>query len=298
MRSSSNSGSSFQLATYNIWFQDVHVEERMTAIAENLLSLNNADSPLWFIGLQEVTHDLSPLLSPFLESAGYTMVYQPFESYGTAMGVHEDCKVLKSGFVRFQTTIMDRGMLYAIARLPQSEQEVLVVTTHLESYLGPQQNGASQRRNQVREVKQFCEKHLTERPSLQMAVVMGDLNWDDERPRSSKGTDVPLMSLLDAKWKDSWRETHPSNDTGYTYDSKMNPMLRGALRRRFDRCMIRPQPPASVVLEESKMVGQEALPGLVWKKQYEYPPGNVVVSDRAVCASDHFGLVVKVRTQG
>jgi endonuclease/exonuclease/phosphatase family metal-dependent hydrolase len=138
---------------------------------------------------------------------------------------------------------------------------------------------------------------LEERPDLQLAVIMGDLNWDDERPRTSKGTDVPLMSLFDERWNDAWRETHPGTDTGYTYDSKLNPMLRGALRRRFDRCLVRPKSAEKVFLEETSLVGQRALSGLIWKKQYEYPPGNVVVSDREVCASDHFGLVVKVRIE-
>jgi endonuclease/exonuclease/phosphatase family metal-dependent hydrolase len=272
------------IATYNIWFGTTgHEDRRMEAILENL-----APYAPNLIGFQEVTLNLAQLLCPLLESLDYHTILQPFRSYGCAVACKVD-KVLQSGFYPFANSQMDRGIVWALVE--KDDREILFTTTHLESYIDASSTGGPEREAQLLEMTKFCEQCLQERPTVAMAIVTGDLNWDDERPRSS-AHNRELMSLVDGTtWIDTYRKVEPKA-SGFTYDQKENPMLGGSkIRRRFDRILVRSRDKDMLRVTSSTIVGKEALPGL----SYVVPPTRFQgPKTRLVAPSDHFGLVTKL----
>ena len=130
--------------------------------------------------------------------------------------------------------------------------------------------------------------------NLQLAVITGDLNWDDESRNPADPELLPHMT--NPSWKDAWVETHgPINNKnrGYTYDGKDNVMLSNSLRRRFDRCLTLSRTsstttPTTFAATKAHRIGQRAIPGLTFEKKNPY---NNTSRSCPVCPSDHFGLV-------
>lgn len=336
----------FSIVTYNIWFGQAHPTKRMMEISNLICNLHDK-KPL-FIGLQEVTNDLLNDLFPLLQSLGYTMITQDdcFHSYGVAIAVLTSiygndkneqyiAQTIKSGFHPYQETIMGRGLLWVHARITNEQPtsssshfDVLFTTTHLESFIPKNQyslpdthnhDGAKARKSQIKEAVSFCfnyrQKQITVSSSgsngIKALFITGDLNWDDERKgKGSNCTDEPLLPTINTpslSWIDAWKDCN-SNQEGYTYDSKLNPMLKGNLRRRFDRCLCyingdtgkkqQQGDEEKLFVNNAQLIGTEAIEGIEWKKEvaeYKYgkPTGATTIQTRAVCPSDHFGLYVQ-----
>jgi endonuclease/exonuclease/phosphatase family metal-dependent hydrolase len=277
------------LVSYNIWFDSAHQRQRMQALHEAILSTSG---PLpRFIGLQEVTASLAATLIPLLESTGYQIVSQQPNAlaYGCALALQVD-EVVDSGFCPFRDSIMGRGILWAHTRV--EGQSILFTTTHLESYVrnynGGTYTGAPQRESQLQQMKQFCERFLSK---VNVAIITGDLNWDDER-KKSKGADKPMMDILGDEWMDAWR-VHRPKEEGYTYDSKESAMLRGNLRRRFDRCLFCSN--SRVTIQDTELIGTKKIPNLIWEKDPHPMAKNRNVVQLPVLPSDHFGLRVTLQ---
>lgn len=292
----------FQAATYNLWFGprrdgSPHAEQRMQAVADLLLA--RTDPPLYFAAFQELTHSLDEALFPLLESAGYRIIRQPldhpmFLPYGVALAVHQSLTFLDGSWKPYRYTKMDRGFVFARCHLPNG-LTCVVTSTHLESFNGKDDNGSPVRQNQLLEMEEFCNKHIEEK-TADLAIMMGDLNWDDAR----KNPDDPVLDdvLTSVEWKDAWLETNHLRSTvdakkGFTYDPKLNPMLGGSLRRRFDRCLIRKARHIQTNLVSTALVGTESLPGLSHQKTNPY---NNSVRTVPTAPSDHFCVVTQIQT--
>lgn len=295
----------FQVASWNVWFgpQNLpagqpHASARMKALARHLLHAHNPDTnPLWAIGFQEVIDELAVHLFPLLEHAGYQIFRQPDCAYGCAIAIYtrgpKACTLLDASWQPYQATQMDRGFMYARIQLPFSGKQVLFTTTHLESWINTQFTGTQQRQRQLQELESFCNEQMQTYPSLKSAIMTGDMNWDDERPRAT-GNDPVMSTVLRTPWNDSFLSTRTSaRDMGYTYDAKENPMLGGNLRRRFDRCLVRNTFDGSVQVNGTQLVGKEALVSLTWKK---LNPFNQTYKEVPTAPSDHFGLIVQMTT--
>eukprot|EP00536_Pseudo-nitzschia_multiseries_P004096 jgi/Psemu1/284865/fgenesh1_pg.66_\ len=297
--------SNFQIASYNVWFgppdpeaNQVFPAERMKGIVKNLEMASKMKEielgkscPLLLIGLQELTPSLVQYLTPHLQNVGYRMCTQPLgglgPSYGIGIAVPIDLEVVERRFVPYSDSIQGRGFLFV------QTQNIVFATTHLESWCGTQYTGSKQREAQLIEVAQFCRDQLKSVPGLELAVITGDFNWDDERKqKKSEAPNRKLLTILPEGW----------NDTGvpfdYTYDAKENPMLGGNLRRRFDRCIYTTKQGKTRGLEERRQnyrsisfqkIGRESIPNLVWNKKNPY---NGSVKKMPVSPSDHFGIVV------
>ena len=271
------------MVSYNVWFGPPHPAKRMEALSEAIL---NTPGPLpRFIGMQEVTPQLSSFLFPLLEQVGYQVMAQEGVAYGCALALQVD-QVLDSGFVPFEQGIMGRGILWASAKV--QDCNVLFTTTHLESfvpnYMGTTYTGAKEREMQLAELKKFCEEF----PNVNLAVISGDLNWDDERKRAT-GLDKPMLDLLNNEWTDAWRQHRPT-DEGYTYDSKKSPMLRkGGIRRRFDRILIRGVS-TKFEVTDTELIGKNSISGIQWNKETK-----AGIQKMPVLPSDHFGLRVTLQ---
>ena len=173
--------------------------------------------------------------------------------------------------------------------------------------MGQPYDGVVQRKAQIRQAARFCTQYVQTRARhgtrIDAAVITGDLNWDDERKRS-KGNDEKMLEVIGSDsndtWTDAWLKCRPGED-GYTYDAKLNDMLRGNLRRRFDRCLVwsgeRTQNSGGIAPVHCDMIGTSAIVGLTYRKEkqrFSYgsfvPTGEFV--DQPVSPSDHFGLYV------
>jgi hypothetical protein len=307
--------STFSICTYNIWFGEAHSTVRMNQISQILSQQTPRPT---FIGLQEVTPYLLSIIAPLLKSLGYSRImFQEGVAYGCALAVLTDdidssssATVIRSGFEPYTNSCMARGLMWVHAKLKYTDIEILFITTHLESYINAENDGSKAREIQLKEATKFCldwqSNYRVNSKSSSAMILTGDLNWDDERKRSV-GSNAPLLSVAngvphgqDLFWKDSWMESKADHD-GYTYDSKENPMLKGNLRRRFDRCLIS-SPSQDIITQSSDLIGKDAIEGYKYRKEvpewrYGKPTGNVTYQDRPLCASDHFGLVVRFKMQ-
>ena len=300
-------------ATWNIWFGPPHPEMRMAHIA----SIVTKDIRPMFIGLQEVTLELSNVLFPLLQSEGYTILCQPdavtnYNSYGCAIGVllGSSSKIQKSGFLPFSNSIMGRGLLFALVELKggQNSSRILFATTHLESFVRGHPETNQARQDQIKETIQFVDQFVysnrNKNINIVAAVVTGDLNWDDERLNknnknnaSSKTTSTntqnpPLLPLVQslsssckgAPWVDAFLEK--KTNEGFTYDAKSNPMLQGGnLQRRFDRCLLKFFVDGSCI-QACNLYGKDCIPGITWDKS--------AIKRVPVCPSDHYALAATV----
>jgi hypothetical protein len=334
--SSTRQSRTFQVATWNVWFGPLgdgapHAALRMRTIVRLLRESSPIDSPLWCIGFQEVVDETAKVLQPALQAANYQWFRQPgTAAYGCAMAIHSDLTVLRQGWVPYSVTVMQRGFLYAHVQLPIPEMHsnekpvsLLFITTHLESYTGPQYTGAKQRPEQLLEIHSFVQEQQRS-GNIAVAIVSGDMNWDDERVRSA-GVDPPLLSTFPtaALWKDTWIEClasdvkkklmQPTNnlqgDTystpkkekkaktassgvvvgGYTYDAKLNPMLGGSLRRRFDRILVQDRSTSPVQIVSTQLLGTQAIEDWTWMKYNSYAETS---RETPTAPSDHFGYQV------
>ncbi len=290
---------SFQMASYNVWFgppdpeaRQVFPKERMEGIVESLkVASRNKEReegercPLLFVGLQELTPSLVQYIQPLFQSIGYRMCTQPLggfgPSYGIGIAVPEDLNIVERRFVPYRNSIQGRGFLFV------RTSTLLFATTHLESWCGPQLTGSKEREIQIVEVADFCREQLELGKGLELAIIAGDLNWDDERKRkSSEAPNRNLLSILPEGWQDA------GTPFDFTYDAKENPMLNGNLRRRFDRCiyMTHPNGARGQIYKSRGLekIGKESIPNLVWNKKNTY---NNTIKKMAVTPSDHFGIV-------
>jgi hypothetical protein len=309
----------FKVATWNVWFGPYgdgqpHPGPRMRAIVRLLREHSTADVPLLFIGLQEVIDPLATFLIPALESAGYRVYRQQGAAYGCAVAVHRQLEIVSQSWIPYSNTVMMRGYYQVRAKLPNKHKpdhcpEIVFTTTHLESYTGPEYTGAKERPQQLLEVEQFCNKQVSSATNpASVAIITGDLNWDDEGLRR-KLLDPVMSNILQDQdqWHDSWLLTASANSKsikqkaveGYTYDAKINPMLGGHLRRRFDRCLVRGNSNNGSVCGrfvaqtiETLLLGQEAIQDLTWDKKNKF---NGSIKETQTAPSDHFGLVATVR---
>jgi len=197
-----------------------------------------------------------------------------------------------------------RGFCYARVVVGPGKQQLLVATTHLQSYSSPHYTGAPKRRQQLLEWKRFCERQMKLHPDIQACVFMGDLNVNDENYRRH---DDKLERILNCPFKDTWKEhlkkqirELKANEGRakikvrcYTYDALKNPMLgSGGQRLRLDRCLVFTrtyEDLESVDCSNTELLGKEALPGLFFDKYNSR--NNSYRSNVPVAPSDHYGFV-------
>jgi endonuclease/exonuclease/phosphatase family metal-dependent hydrolase len=289
----------FRLTTYNVWFgpnsgPNPECKARMNAIAR----LTKAEPQTLFAGFQEVTDESFPILSKQMEAAGYQIIVQdngaPYFCILAVRRLANDAPLLEGGWVRFQQSQMGRGFCYA--RMQLQDCQLIVATTHLESWTGPNATGARERVAQMHEFCKWAQDEMRTHSQVKWAIIMGDLNWDDE---SRKPNDEPMSKVLDdcdMLFEDAWLSVQrKKSDKCYTYDARDNPMLGGSLRRRFDRTLIFARNNAAheqLQVLGTKLIGTQALPGLTFQKENTY---TKTFSTKPVAPSDHFGFVSEVK---
>jgi tyrosyl-DNA phosphodiesterase 2 len=274
------SGEPLSALTWNVWFSDLKLQQRMLGVCKTL-----AREKPRFVALQEVTLQILELLRPQLVELGYDVrVQAPSCPYFCALAVR-DAKWDSVRELPFVNSEMGRCLLYGRARLP-GVGSVLVATTHLESPMPPAMNTKERQAQLASCFKVLGEAMSGSSPRPSAVLLMGDLNWTEGgRPRKNNPnvlTQVRDGDLdLPSNWRDAWEATHAG--LGYfescTYNSSTNKMLSGTLSYRADRVLFWGQ---DVEPRAARMVGTEPLKDVTHVRNGAVKP---------VYCSDHYGVL-------
>jgi endonuclease/exonuclease/phosphatase family metal-dependent hydrolase len=219
------------VATYNIWFNEEHAQQRYQAIAD-LLSRDTAD----IMAFQEVN---STALAVLLDQPWIRTQYVSAAVTGAGVGNY--------GMLMFSRlplhgvtytklpTRLSRG--YLTAELTIAGEPLSVVSLHLES----SKAAVNLRARQLGRVFDSQRKS-------QNAVIMGDFNMRDTED-----------SRIDARYRDVWPLLRP-DDPGFTEDTSINHMrydMKDKHRHvRFDRVLVKGD---TWVPESIELLGREPI---------------------------------------
>jgi tyrosyl-DNA phosphodiesterase 2 len=183
----------------------------------------------------------------------------------------------------FSNSIMGRELCKAEITLPDGKT-LVVATTHLESPCpAPPTWNQMYSKERVAQAQQAINL-LEASPNI---IFAGDMNWDDKTDGC-----FPLTT----SWTDAWTQLR-ADDEGYTYDTKLNPMLTGnrSLRKRLDRILVKFTDFEATGIE---MIGMDAIPGVKYFKDKKVKKETKRL-ELPVLPSDHFGLLLTIcRKQG
>jgi tyrosyl-DNA phosphodiesterase 2 len=183
----------------------------------------------------------------------------------------------------FSNSIMGRELCKAEITLPDGKT-LVVATTHLESPCpAPPTWNQMYSKERVAQAQQAINL-LEASPNI---IFAGDMNWDDKTDGC-----FPLTT----SWTDAWTQLR-ADEEGYTYDTKLNPMLTGnrSLRKRLDRILVKFTDFEATGIE---MIGMDAIPGVKYFKDKKVKKETKRL-ELPVLPSDHFGLLLTIcRKQG
>jgi endonuclease/exonuclease/phosphatase family metal-dependent hydrolase len=202
------------LATFNIWFNEYHAEQRYDAIAE-LRSRNMPDIMVF----QEVT---PTALATFLAKPWIRERYRRAGVTGDAVGNYgllmlSSIPVDHVSYARLPTRLA-RG--YLLAEFTVNDRPVVVAAIHLES-------GKAGRRLRARQLRRIFRALR----DAETAVVLGDFNMRDDE-----------NGLIHTPYVDVWPVLRPHDD-GFTEDTTINLMRLDSKNKqrhvRFDRVLLK-----------------------------------------------------------
>lgn len=131
---------------------------------------------------------------------------------------------------------------------------------------------------------------------LELAVISGDFNWDEQVSRSSD-----LLQTLQMSWKDGWMHTESvqlrNGNEGYTFDCIQNPWLNGDRRGRLDRILIKSStwnPEGAVLIGENEIPNAFIEQEVLERGDDGFSTPRKTIRKIPAVASDHYGLVVSL----
>jgi tyrosyl-DNA phosphodiesterase 2 len=186
------------LLTYNIWFDNYHMVNRIKYICEIIIKLRPD-----FISLQEITLPIFTILKHKLDkyyhfSISFEMVH---ENYGTV--ILSKYPIIQHIVMKLPKTYMNRKYHHITAM--KGDKLIKIVAIHLESDFKTDLK-----------YKQLAEifNKITEKEDV---FIMGDTNMEQH---------IMLPDYLE------------DIETDYTYDSMKNTNIRGKYRSRLDRVFL------------------------------------------------------------
>lgn len=205
-----NKNNTLRLLTWNLWFDDYLLIERLLSVLSYIEPLSPD-----IIAFQELT----AISDAFFGDANipFSKTYQKIRAslpdwqwYWEGVYSRFDIGSL-SGRIPYKNSDMGRG----VTILHVAELDVVVGCMHLES-----ENEHPLRRQQFAKAIELLESF-----ECHNMILLGDTN--------TRGQEK-LNDLLPAGWQDAWMKLHPRKP-GYTVDRKNNPMGHGKRRERLDR---------------------------------------------------------------
>ena len=236
------------VCSYNIWFNFVE-QPRLDAVARLLCEGAAAEPPgappppanaaampsPAFVGLQEVTPQWAAHLRPKLVAGGFHGLHcqQPPQQYFVALATRPPLSALRDvTTLDYHRTMMGRALVFGRATWP-GVGELVLGTTHLESFVGPDQQAVVKpnRRAQLQQAATALEA-AARRHGCVGAVLVGDFNWK-ETPSEDGGPAVAVVNAAGCGgWVDAW------NAAGAPQNAK-----KTCYWNRFDHCLVWTPPP-------------------------------------------------------
>jgi len=255
-----------RVVTWNVWFGEQQMRERMTLLFGEVLKAAPD-----IICLQEVVPWLETsiresdslrslyAISPFTARAGYGVLMLVRHSFNPAFHI-----------ARLPTR-MGRELLIADA----PDLGLRVATVHLESL-----DSEHTRRAQL-------EVAVKEMSGWPRAILCGDFNFDDRQTwgdwrrgtpkRAPEALENRVLNEVLPDWVDVWPAVH-STEPGITFDGATNPHVRNRNEiMRYDRIMVR-RGAGALVPQAARLLGTS----------------QTTASPLGLLPSDHYGLLVDV----
>ena len=212
------------ILTYNIWFSDVLINERLF---ELIKLINNLKPDI--ICLQEVRPDvLAVLVNKLKNYPNFETDLNQLSNYGLA--IFSRFKILDYKINYYNNTKMDRGYIYI--KITKDNNDVNIVTTHLESYFTRKLKNMPNEKYYEKVIQstkhsQFCDlfSNFTEFNDI---FLCGDMNISSIEDK--------FYSIED-NWNDCWIIDGKDKNKRYTYDFKNNIYINNKtkLKSRLDR---------------------------------------------------------------
>jgi len=261
--------STLRVLSQNVWFDYYKREVRTTALI-NLIQEKNIDIAC----LQEMTPSVACLLAnnPFVRE-NYQITCPPsltklVAPYGLFMLIKKSINVsnlyywtLPSNMYR---NVLCAEVILCNPDLPpavREEHTFCIATVHLESLVNTPYRCAQL-------------KHIYERISHHKnAMLMGDFNFSPADPEET------VLKQELHQLEDQWAILKPKDDPGYTWDYKVNSMLKkDKFQDRYDR----------ITVKCNKSKWQPQCIEIVSNKRIESEKEDVFISD-------HFGLYYEIQ---
>ncbi|XP_042375661.1 tyrosyl-DNA phosphodiesterase 2-like isoform X2 [Zingiber officinale] len=252
------------IVTYNIWQQDVKLNERMKAIGELMQALNMPDIILF----QEVTPEIRKIFKEFKWWQQYKCVSHktPTTKHFCLLLSKLPVKVL--GLEHCKDSIMKKKLIVAEVEALGKRRSLVVANGHLKRPNLPDESHTNKRTAQAKEA-------ITILGNYNNAIFGGDMNWSE---------DLDGCFPLPNGWVDAWERLRPF-ENGWTYDNVSNQMMikgKRRLRKRLDRFLCKLKDYKLACIE---IIGKDIIPGLRHQhREKDYP----------VLCSDHFGLLLRI----
>ena len=217
------------LATFNIWFNELHRQERYRAISE-LLSRELPDVMVF----QEVTRAALEvfLAQPWIREHYCRAAVAGDGHYG--MLLLSRLPIRRSTYTRLPTRL-DRG--YLTADVIVNGRNLRIVSVHLES-------GKAARQLRARQLSRLFRVFGTDAD----VILLGDFNLRDAE-----------NDALDPRYQDVWPTLRP-DEPGYTEDTSINHMrydMKDKHRHvRFDRVLVKAQ---AWKADDIRLLGREPI---------------------------------------
>ncbi|XP_042381801.1 tyrosyl-DNA phosphodiesterase 2-like isoform X3 [Zingiber officinale] len=252
------------IVTYNIWQEDVKLNERMKAIGELMQALNMPDIILF----QEVTPEIRKIFKEFKWWQQYKCVSHktPTTKHFCLLLSKLPVKVL--GLEHCKDSIMKKKLIVAEVEALGKRRSLVIANGHLKRPNLPDDSHTNKRTAQAKEA-------ITILGNYNNAIFGGDMNWSE---------DLDGCFPLPNGWVDAWEHLRPF-ENGWTYDNVSNQMMikgKRRLRKRLDRFLCKLKDYKLACIE---IIGKDIIPGLRHQhREKDYP----------VLCSDHFGLLLRI----
>ena len=218
---------SITVATFNIWFDEYHLQDRIFQIISEIIGTRPKIS---VIALQEVTYESYKLFKQSLSRHYFFTDIETNKPYDTIILINLSFKINHIYRQRFSHSKMQRDFVFVSISHINSKKNYLVGGAHLESEFNKKGDQLNHYKiNQFEEsfkiLEDFLEKAKLE---YEMAIFMGDTNISNQE-------DQLFTEKIPNNWLDFFIEFGSPKHLEFTYDYSKNNNTFYRTKSRLDR---------------------------------------------------------------
>jgi exonuclease III len=218
---------SITIATFNIWFDEYYLEERVFRIISEIIESRPKIS---VIALQEVTPASYKFFKQTLSRYYLFTDIKTNQTYDTIILVNRDYKINKIISQRFSQSKMQRNFTLVCITHLETKKNYLISSAHLESEFNKSCDQLNHYKiSQFIESFNILEEYLrNSNLEYEMAIFMGDTNICNEE-------DEIFSKKIPDNWVDFFIEFGSPKHLEFTYDYSKNNNTFYRAKSRLDR---------------------------------------------------------------